>query len=67
MAEIELEMPPKAEKAVRASKNIALAAVHIEDALRGRVTEPESVAIYWFFYGRLWQIIYFTTAVVHNG
>ena len=63
----EIEMPSKAEKVGRTSKHIPLAAVHIEDALRGRVTEPESVAIYWFFYGRLWQIIYFTTAVVHNG
>ena len=66
MAE-EIEMPSKAEKVGRTSKHIPLAAVHIEDALRGRVTDPESVAIYWFFYGRLWQIIYFTTAVVHNG
>ena len=48
-------------------RDIPLAAVHIEDALRGRVMEPESVAIYWFFHGRLWQIIYFITAVLHNG
>ena len=63
MAEIEMQ---EIEAETR-KRDIPLAAVHIEDALRGRVTEPESVAIYWFFYGRLWQIIYLATAVVHNG
>ena len=47
--------------------NIDRAAVHIEDAIRGRVTQTESVALYWFFHGRPWQIIYFLTAIVHNG
>lgn len=46
--------------------DIQRAAVHIEDALRGRVTQPQSVAMYWFFYGKLWQLIFFATAIVHN-
>ena len=47
--------------------DIQRAAVHIEDGLRGRVTQPQSVAMYWFFYGKLWQCLFFLTAIVHNA